>query len=102
MDGATICRLRGRLVLDEGAARALREQGKSLLPIGVVEVKGDFQRGEVVACVDEQGGDIAYGLVNYNSEETRRIMRRPSREIETILGYVDELELIHRDNLALL
>jgi glutamate 5-kinase len=94
--------VRGHLLLDGGAAKALREQGKSLLPIGVVEVKGDFRRGEVVVCVDEQGSDIAHGLVNYNAEETRRIMRRSSKEIEAILGYVDELELIHRDNLVLL
>jgi glutamate 5-kinase len=94
--------IHGRLRLDEGAVKALREQGKSLLPIGVVEVTGDFQRGEVVACVDGHGRDIAYGLINYGADETRRIMRRASKEIEAILGYVDEPELIHRDNLALL
>jgi glutamate 5-kinase len=92
----------GRLVLDAGAARALVAGGKSLLPIGVVEVAGDFQRGEVVACVDADGREIARGLANYSAEETRRIMRRPSSEIESILGYVDEPELIHRDNLVLL
>jgi glutamate 5-kinase len=92
----------GKLVLDAGAARALCEQGKSLLPIGVVEVVGDFQRGAVVACLDEAGRDLARGLVNYPSDEARRIARKASSEIEAILGYVDEPELIHRDNLALL
>jgi glutamate 5-kinase len=92
----------GKLVLDEGAAKALREHGKSLLPIGVVDVVGDFQRGAVVGCVDAAGRDLARGLVNYSAEESRRIARHPSAEIESILGYVDEPELIHRDNLALL
>ncbi len=92
----------GKLVLDAGAAQALIQQGKSLLPIGVLEVRGDFQRGAVVACLDEQGRDLARGLVNYSADEARRIVRKPSTEIESILGYVDEAELIHRDNLALL
>jgi glutamate 5-kinase len=92
----------GRLRLDAGAVKALARDGKSLLPIGVVETSGDFVRGELVACLDPQGREVARGLVNYSSEETRRIMRRPSGEIETILGYVDEPELIHRDNLVLL
>jgi glutamate 5-kinase len=94
--------VRGRLRLDAGAARALTEQGKSLLPIGVTEVIGDFQRGEVVACLDPEGRDIARGLVNYSADEARRIMGRQTSQIETILGYLDEPELIHRDNLALL
>lgn len=93
---------RGSLVLDEGAIVALKEQGKSLLPIGVAEAKGDFERGELVSCVDSAGAEIARGLVNYNGQETRRILRRSSAEIETILGYVDEAELIHRDNLVIL
>jgi glutamate 5-kinase len=92
----------GRLRLDAGAVKALARDGKSLLPIGVVEVGGDFQRGEVVVCVDADGREIARGLANYSAEETRRIMRRPSGEIAAILGYVDEPELIHRDNLVLL
>jgi glutamate 5-kinase len=92
----------GKLVLDAGASHALKVQGKSLLPIGVVEVRGDFQRGAIVACLDEQGRDIARGLVNYSADEARRVMRKSSTEIEAILGYVDEPELIHRDNLALL
>jgi glutamate 5-kinase len=92
----------GRLRLDAGAVKALARDGKSLLPIGVVDLSGDFVRGEVVACLDPQGREVARGLVNYSSEETRRIMRKPSGEIESILGYVDEPELIHRDNLVLL
>ena len=92
----------GRLRLDAGAVKALARDGKSLLPIGVVEASGEFQRGELVACLDPQGREVARGLVNYSAEETRRILRRPSGEIEAILGYVDEPELIHRDNLVLL
>ena len=91
-----------KLKLDAGAARALTRDGKSLLPIGVTEVSGQFERGEVVACLDPDGREVARGLVNYSAAETRRIMRRPSAEIESILGYMDEPELIHRDNLVLL
>jgi len=94
--------LAGRLVLDAGAARALARDGKSLLPIGVVRVEGDFERGEIVGCFDPDGREIARGLVNYGAQEATRIMRKPSSEIETILGYVDEPELIHRSNLVLL
>jgi glutamate 5-kinase len=92
----------GRVRLDAGAVKALARDGKSLLPIGVLEVSGEFVRGEVVGCVDASGREVARGLANYSSEEARRIMRRPSAEIESILGYVDEPELIHRDNLVLL
>lgn len=92
----------GRVTLDAGAVNALARDGKSLLPIGVVAVNGEFQRGAVVACLDPAGREIARGLANYSDEETRRIMRKPSSEIEAILGYVDEPELIHRDNLVLL
>jgi glutamate 5-kinase len=94
--------LRGRLFLDAGAVRALKADGKSLLPIGVQDVQGEFERGEVVSCVDVAGREIARGLVNYSAAETRRILRTPSAEIEARLGYVDESELIHRDNLVLL
>lgn len=93
--------VRGRLTLDEGAARVLRDSGRSLLAVGVRGVSGEFRRGEVVACVDQQGREIARGLINYGSEETRRIMGQPSHRIEGILGYIDEEELIHRDNLVL-
>jgi glutamate 5-kinase len=92
----------GRVRLDAGAVKALLRDGKSLLPIGVTEVSGEFQRGEVVACLDPAGREVARGLANYSSAEARRIIRRPSAEIEGILGYVDEPELIHRDNLVLL
>lgn len=94
--------LRGQLILDSGAANALCNGGRSLLPIGVQDVKGDFERGEVVGCFDPAGKEVARGLINYNANETRRILKRPSHEIESILGYVDEPELIHRDNLVLL
>ena len=79
----------------------LRESGKSLLPVGVREVYGEFQRGEMVACTDEQGNEVARGLVNYSSDEARKIQGQPSKRIEELLGYVDEPELIHRDNLVL-
>ena len=95
-------RVAGRLTLDEGAVRALIRDGKSLLPIGVVAVAGSFGRGEVVGCLGPDGREIARGLVNYGAQEAMRIMRRPSHEIEAVLGYVDEPELIHRDNLVLL
>ena len=94
--------VRGKLTLDDGAVRALKVDGKSLLPIGVYELAGEFERGEVVSCIDPQGNEIARGLVNYGSAETRRILKSPSSEIEARLGYVDEPELIHRDNLVLL
>jgi len=93
--------VKGRLVLDEGAVRVLRQSGSSLLAVGVRQVDGLFRRGELVSCSDEQGREIARGLVNYSAGEARRIIGRPSSEIEQILGYVDEKELIHRDNLVL-
>jgi glutamate 5-kinase len=92
----------GRLALDAGAVRALAAGGKSLLPIGVKAVEGEFERGAVVACVAPDGREIARGLVNYSAAESRRILGKPSGEIARILGYVDEPELIHRDNLVLL
>jgi glutamate 5-kinase len=95
-------RLAGALRLDDGAVRALLREGKSLLAIGVVAVEGTFGRGEVVGCFAQDGREVARGLVNYGSQEAARILRRPSAEIESILGYVDEPELIHRDNLVLL
>ena len=95
-------RTTGKLVLDAGAVIVLKTEGKSLLPIGVIAVEGYFERGDVVACMDAEGKEIARGLVNYTASEAARIMRKPSNEIESILGYVDEAELIHRDNLILL
>ncbi|WP_335342754.1 glutamate 5-kinase [Sedimenticola sp.] len=93
--------VRGRLVVDAGAVRVLRESGRSLLAVGVKQVIGKFSRGEMVVCVDEQGREIARGLVNYNSTESDRIKGVASGRIQEILGYVDEEELIHRDNLVL-
>ncbi|PCI60253.1 MAG: glutamate 5-kinase [Methylophilaceae bacterium] len=92
----------GKLVIDAGAANALEAEGKSLLSIGVKEVVGHFERGDVVACIDIAGKEIARGIVNYNSQETGKIKGQSSREIESILGYVEESELIHRDNLVLI
>jgi len=94
--------VQGRLTLDDGAVRALRTQGKSLLAVGVKAVKGSFNRGDVVACVDEQGTEIARGLANYDAQESIRIKGQPSTRFEEILGYLDDQELIHRDNLVLL
>ena len=95
-------RLAGRLKLDAGAVRALVRDGKSLLPIGAVGVEGTFERGEIVGCFDPDGREVARGLVNYSAQETARILGKPSSEIQAILGYVDESELIHRNNLVLL
>ena len=95
-------RVGGGLDLDEGAARMLRDSGSSLLAVGVRGVRGSFERGAFVACYDPQGRETARGLVNYNSAETRKIMGHASRRIAALLGYVDEPELIHRDNLVLM
>lgn len=92
----------GKLVLDDGAVKALKTEGKSLLPIGVVEILGSFERGDVVVCVDHAGNEIARGIVNYNSQEAARIKGHASQQIEKILAYVEESELIHRDNLVVL
>ncbi|KXU88408.1 glutamate 5-kinase [Caballeronia megalochromosomata] len=93
--------VRGHVVIDDGAVQKLTADGKSLLPIGVIDVKGAFDRGEVIACVNDQGREVARGITNYSSSEARLIHRRPSGEIETVLGYMLEPELIHRDNLVL-
>lgn len=92
----------GDLVLDDGACRVLAKGGGSLLAVGVVGVRGDFNRGEIVSCVAGGGEEVARGLVNYSAGETRRIMGQPSDRIEELLGYVDEAELIHRDNMVVL
>jgi glutamate 5-kinase len=94
--------VRGKVRIDDGATRALVAEGKSLLPIGVVEVLGDFDRGDLIACIDGGGREVARGLTNYGAEQARRIARRPSSEIEAILGFLEERELIHRDNLVVL
>ena len=92
----------GSIRLDAGATKVLLSGGASLLPVGISAVEGEFSRGDLVACIDQDGREIARGLVNYNSTETRLILGKASGEIEAILGYVDEPELIHRDNLAVL
>ena len=92
----------GKLVLDAGAVKALRSDGKSLLPIGVKKVVGEFERGALVACIGENGSEIARGLTNYNAAEARLIAQHASKEIEVLLGYGGDAEIIHRDNLVLL
>ena len=92
--------LRGAVALDQGAVTALMSRGRSLLPIGVTEVRGEFERGELVAILDPEGRELARGLVNYASNDARRIMRQASSRIEAILGFIEEPELIHRDNLV--
>ena len=94
--------LRGRLQIDDGAARVLRQDGRSLLAVGVRRVQGNFSRGALVSCVNADGAEVARGLVNYNAEEVRRIMGQSSDRIAELLGYVDEPELIHRDNMVVL
>ena len=93
--------LRGAVVIDEGAVVKLRDEGKSLLPIGMVEVVGEFHRGDVIAVRNRQGQDVARGLANYASSEARLIARKASSEIESVLGFTTEPEMIHRDNLVL-
>jgi glutamate 5-kinase len=92
----------GTVMLDAGAVQKVTSEGKSLLPIGVIEVGGEFGRGDVITCTDPSGRAVARGITNYSSFEARRIMRRPSSDIQAILGFVEEPELIHRDNMVLL
>ena len=93
--------LRGAVIVDEGAALKLRTEGKSLLPIGMTTVEGDFSRGDVIAVRDPSGAEIARGLANYASAEARLLCRKPSSEFERLLGYTAEAEMVHRDNLVL-
>jgi glutamate 5-kinase len=99
---AGMARSAGSVELDDGAVKVLRESGKSLLAVGVRSVQGQFSRGDMVSCRDSNGREIARGLVNYSASETRSIMGRASNEIESVLGYQVDEELIHRDNLVLL
>ncbi len=92
---------KGQLVLDSGACRVIREEGRSLLAVGVVRVVGEFERGELVTCVDEQGVEVAKGLVNYDAIEAEQICGKSTDRIESILGYTREPELIHRDSLVI-
>lgn len=91
---------KGRIILDDGAVSVIRQQGRSVLPVGVQLVEGQFSRGELVVCCDGSGKEVARGLVNYNFDESSRLMGHASNKIEKLLGYVDEPELIHRDNLV--
>lgn len=93
--------LRGSVTVDGGAVAKLRSEGKSLLPIGMTAVEGDFSRGDVIAVRDLQGTEFARGLANYASAEARLICRKPSSEFEKLLGYTAEPEMVHRDNLVL-
>jgi glutamate 5-kinase len=93
--------LRGAVVIDSGAVKKLRDEGKSLLPIGVVKVEGEFSRGDVIAVRDSAGVEIARGLANYSSSEARLVCRKPSTEFEALLGYAGESEMLHRDNMVL-
>jgi len=98
---ASHLKMRGYLYLDQGAVKALRDRGKSLLPIGVTHSEGDFARGDMVVCLCPDRQEVARGLVNYNAEDANKILGYTSEKIQEILGYVDEPELIHRDNLVL-
>jgi glutamate 5-kinase len=93
--------LRGAVVVDAGAAAKLRDEGKSLLPIGITDVQGEFARGDVIAVRAPDGTELARGLANYSAAETRLVARKPSSQIESLLGYANEAEMIHRDNLVL-
>lgn len=93
---------RGRVRLDAGAARALREGGRSLLPIGITAVEGEFRRGDIVACFDPDGREIARGMANYDAREARALVGKGSDEIDAVLGYAGEPEFIHRDNSVIL
>lgn len=95
-------KISGKLFLDAGASRAVQQSGVSLLAVGVNKVEGNFQRGEVVSIINDDGKEIARGLVNYDSKESRQLKGETSEKFESILGYVDEAELIHRDNLVLM
>ncbi len=93
--------LQGTVILDDGAVTALKKNGKSLLPIGIKSISGEFKRGEIISCVDQSGNEVARGLTNYDSVQTKIIIGKSSREIQELLGYIEDEELIHRDNLIL-
>jgi glutamate 5-kinase len=94
--------LKGKVTLDSGAVSALKENGKSLLPVGIKTVEGEFKRGEIIACVDHSGKEIARGLVNYDSAQSKLIIGKSTKEIQEILGRIEEDEFIHRDNLIII
>lgn len=95
-------RVKGKIIIDTGAIQALTEQGKSLLPVGAIDVIGTFKRGDLVSCIDENGIEHARGLINYASSDTRRILRQPTHKMADILGSIHNEELIHRDNLIII
>jgi len=97
---ASLLHAQGQLFLDDGAVRGVVEQGRSLLPIGITAVSGEFERGDLVSCVDGQGRERARGLANYSSAEAQALMGKASAHIESTLGYCGEEEMIHRDNLV--
>lgn len=99
---AGLMQISGRIVIDDGAVRVLRESGRSLLPVGATAVAGRFERGDLVSCCDALGQEVARGLVNYSSEEAAKIIGHSSARVEELLGYQGEEELIHRDNLVVL
>jgi glutamate 5-kinase len=94
--------VKGQLILDDGAVNSLRNAGKSLLSVGVKSASGGFNRGDLVSCIAENGEEIARGLVNYSSEDVKKIAGKTSAEFEKLLGFADDAELIHRDNLVVL
>ncbi|MBK1852813.1 glutamate 5-kinase [Marinobacter sp. 1-4A] len=93
---------RGRLTLDDGAVKVLRQGGRSLLPVGVKGVIGQFRRGEMVSCVGQDGAEVARGLVNYDADEARAIAGLSSNSISHVLGYISDEEMIHRDNMVII
>ncbi len=95
-------KISGKLFLDAGASNVIQHSGVSLLAVGVRKIEGKFQRGEVVSCISDKGNEIARGLINYDSKESQKIKGETSEKFESILGYIDEAELVHRDNLVLL
>jgi glutamate 5-kinase len=94
--------IKGQLVLDDGAVTVLTEQGKSLLAVGVKSVEGKFNRGDLVSCVDMSGLEVARGLINYNATECLTLAGNNSHEFEALIGYADDEELIHRDNMVVI
>ena len=97
---ASLLHAQGQLVLDAGAVKVVSEQGRSLLPIGITDVRGEFERGDLVSCVDAEGRERARGLVNYSSQEATALVGKASADIELMLGYRGDPEMIHRDNLV--
>jgi glutamate 5-kinase len=94
--------MRGSVTIDSGAVAKVRSEGKSLLPVGMVAVEGDFSRGDVIAVRDAQGLEVARGLANYSSSEARLLCKHASSEVEQLLGYRGEPEMVHRDNMVVL